>query len=392
MSRFSEALITRVVVRGFRSLENVSVDLEPLTVLVGPNGSGKSSFLEALAFVQQALSESPATAIGTRGGLQAMLTATGNHPDTLSIEIWIRSREPGAFTGSYGLRFAMGADRYQLSITETCSMEWGADRTSYRFTVEDAQWKESVADVKPLLAADRLALPLLSGLTYFAPMHTALTSLVFYDIAPGAFYAPQSGLGTGERLASGGQNAANVLRYLQSRPELQNDYQRLLQALSAAMPSIQQVILHLLPDGKMTLRFVETFAGQTVPFPPDVMSDGTLYIFGIFLAAYQATVPTLMAFEEPEKAVHPGITAVVAEVLQEAALRTQVLLTTHSPELLDYFDDTDALRAVERLDTGGTFIAPVRESQRESVREKLFTPGELHRMEGLQPAISSRSR
>jgi predicted ATPase len=78
---------------------------------------------------------------------------------------------------------------------------------------------------------------------------------------------------------------------------------------------------------------------------------------------------------------------VLAEALQEAALRTQILITTHNPDLITRFD-VDALRAVERNADGVTVIAPVAESQREAIRRRLFTAGEIHRIEGLRPSTT----
>jgi predicted ATP-dependent endonuclease of OLD family len=77
----------------------------------------------------------------------------------------------------------------------------------------------------------------------------------------------------------------------------------------------------------------------------------------------------------------------LAEALQEAGLRTQVLITTHSPDLISRFG-TEMLRAVERTPDGVTVIAPIIESQREAIRRRLFTAGELHRIEGLRPSQS----
>ena len=114
------------------------------------------------------------------------------------------------------------------------------------------------------------------------------------------------------------------------------------------------------------------------------MSDGTLYVLGILLAVYQPRPPTLVGLEEPETAIHPGAAAALAETIQEAGLRTQVLVTTHSPDLITRFD-TDSLRAVERID-GLTVIAPIAKEQREAIRLRLFTAGELHRIEGLRPS------
>ncbi len=392
MSRFSEAFITRVVVRGFRSLEYVDVTLTPLTVLVGPNASGKSSFLDALAFVQQALVESPANALAARGGLETLLTATGNRPLELSIKITLQSREPGAFAGTYALTLVARKKLSEFSLTEICEMQWGT-ASLQRFSVRDGKWEEAATAPPPPLAPERLALPLMAGLAAFAPMYTALASMTFYDMAWRMHASSrQIRLETAERLAPGGDNAVQVLKHLQDTPDLHADYSRLLQALAVVVPSIQQLKTRRTPDGRLFLLFEERFAGPPVEFTAVSMSDGTLYTLGLLLAAYQADMPTLMAFEEPENAIHPGAAAVIADVLQEAALRAQVLITTHSPDLLDHFDDTAVLRAVERTAKGVTVIAPIAESQRIAVREKLFTAGELHRIEGLRPAAASPER
>lgn len=60
--------VNRVILRNYRSIEACDVRLGPLTILVGPNGSGKSNFLDALAFLAEALRTSPPVAFEARGG------------------------------------------------------------------------------------------------------------------------------------------------------------------------------------------------------------------------------------------------------------------------------------------------------------------------------------
>ena len=72
------------------------------------------------------------------------------------------------------------------------------------------------------------------------------------------------------------------------------------------------------------------------------MSDGTLRVLGLFLAAYQAGHPSVLGIEEPEATVHPAMAEVVTEVLLDAAHDQQVLVTTHSPDILDYKELKDA--------------------------------------------------
>ena len=72
---------------------------------------------------------------------------------------------------------------------------------------------------------------------------------------------------------------------------------------------------------------------------------------------------------------------VLAELFSEASTRKQILLTTHSPDLLDFLPP-ESFRVVEKVD-GETRVGPLADSQTEIVRAHLFTPGELLRTEGL---------
>ena len=127
----------------------------------------------------------------------------------------------------------------------------------------------------------------------------------------------------------------------------------------------------------------ENNSGAGSAFDPSQESDGTVRLLGLLTALYQPTPPPLIGIEKPELTIHPGALAVISDLLVEAAQRTQVLVTTHSPDLIDRLS-IDSLRAVD-LDDGRTRVGPVSETQAEAVRTGLFTSGELHSTEGLVP-------
>ena len=119
-------------------------------------------------------------------------------------------------------------------------------------------------------------------------------------------------------------------------------------------------------------------------------SDGTVRLLGLLVALYQRQpLPRrfpVVGIEEPELTVHPGALAVLADVLNEAARRTQVIVTTHSPDFIDYLTNyrtVENLRIVE-LDGGVTTVRQVADNQAEAVKKHLFSPGELHEWESLR--------
>jgi predicted ATPase len=139
-----------------------------------------------------------------------------------------------------------------------------------------------------------------------------------------------------------------------------------------------------------TLEFRQDMAGAKHPwrFLAQNMSDGTLRALGVLVALFQGNpdyAPTLVGIEEPETALHPAASAALREALSRAATETQVLVTSHSPDLLDDRSlSADAFLAVAS-EGGETRIAPLDEASRSTMREQLFSAGELLRLNQLAP-------
>ena len=99
--------------------------------------------------------------------------------------------------------------------------------------------------------------------------------------------------------------------------------------------------------------------------------------------------PSLIGIEEPEIALHPAAAGILWDAIQDGQALTQVLVTTHSPDLLDRKDiATDTILATDS-EAGTTRIGPVIESSRELIRDRLATPGELLRQKRLRPSNTS---
>ncbi|MFZ4814067.1 MAG: AAA family ATPase, partial [Phototrophicaceae bacterium] len=111
-------------------------------------------------------------------------------------------------------------------------------------------------------------------------------------------------------------------------------------------------------------------------------SDGTLRVLGILTALYQTPALPLMGFEELEMMVHPKALATLAEVIVEASTRGQVIVTTHSPDLISQFDPR-TLRLV-KMGENGTEIAPISAWNIEAVNDELFSTGDLLRIRALE--------
>lgn len=119
-------------------------------------------------------------------------------------------------------------------------------------------------------------------------------------------------------------------------------------------------------------------------------SDGTLRALGVLVALFQVTdltapSATLVGIEEPEVALHPAALGVLLDALREASRRTQVLVTSHSPDILD----NDAIEPENLLSVvssrGVSTIGSIDDTGRSVLRDHLYTAGELLRMDELRP-------
>ena len=387
--------ITRVVLKNYKSIAACDVRLGPLTFLVGRNGAGKSNFLDALRFVADALNTSLDHAIRDRGGINDVRRRSRGHPNHFSIRLEFAL--PEGSTGYYAFRIASrprenGHDRvrggYRVQ-TEECRIQNEKRLTPEEyFRVDDGTVDTSV-NVAPAATSDRLYLVNASGLPEFRPVYDAFSRMGFYNLNPDKIRDLQAPDPT-DVLLRDGSNLTSVLTQLS--PIVRTDIE---EYLSAVVPGVHAVGVKDFGT-KETLEFRQSVTGDKNPwrFRANNMSDGTLRVLGILVALFQGDQDTqkhvpLVGIEEPEIALHPAAAGVLLDGLRDAAYRKQIIVTSHSPDLLeDKHLDVESILAVETHD-GNTAIAPVDEVGRSVVRDKLFTIGELLRIDQLQPDAAS---
>ncbi len=381
-------LIRRVVIRNYKSIAACDVELGPLTFLVGPNGSGKSNFLDALRFVSDALRNSLEHAVRSRGGTLGVVRKGPDAPDNFAIRVDFQltsgSRGHFAFHIMHGFGFHVQDEECSISSAE------GAE---HYYRVSDGVVQESTLSVAPPSVADRLYLVNASGTPAFRPVYDALSRLAFYNMNPAVMREVQTP-GSRDLLERDGANLPSVIHGLEeSSPALKS---RIEEYLAQVVPSIDAV--DRAPVGhRETLMFNQHLAGEDEwAFPASDMSDGTLRAVAILVALFQRgidpdTGPLLVGIEEPETALHPAASGVLIDAMRDAVSMRQVLVASHSPELLDNASITDFEILAVVTENGRSVIGHLDEAGRSVLRDHLFTPGDLLRMNQLRPDPAARS-
>jgi hypothetical protein len=256
------------------------------------------------------------------------------------------------------------------------------------FEVVSGAVRRASFGVGPPAAPDRLYLVAASGLPQFRPLFDALSHMGFYNLNPDEIRDLQPP-DTGEVLRRDGGNLASVLGTMAKENKLARD--RVVQFLSKVVPGIEDVAVHHV-GRKETLEFRQLVGTNRDPwrFMAENMSDGTLRALGVLTALFQSAGATtrqvrFVGIEEPEVALHPGAAGVLRDGLRAAARTTQVAVTSHSPELMDDKDIPDhAILAVANRN-GETIIGPLDAAGRSAIKDRLYTAGELLKLNALEP-------
>lgn len=386
--------IRRVKIRNYKSIRHAELSLSPFTILVGRNGSGKSNFLDAFHFLSDSLQVSLDYATDSRGGVKSVSRRTNGGKST-SLAIDLEISLPSGSAAEYRFVLMQSRRRFVVFREELHVQTPGqGDGIVNHYVIRGGNVESSSIPSPPPADAERLYLVKASGFSPFREVYDALTVMGFYNFNPEAMRAIQ-GSGPGDLLRRDGANIASVVRRLKEQQP--QEMARLESYLGTIVPDLLDVKVRSFGSSRETLEFRQKMAeDKTVVFDAVNMSDGTLRATGILAAVAQLSGQqkpiTLIGIEEPETALHPAAARALMDALREASVQAQILVTTHSPDLLDQVQkDNECLLAVMSQD-GVTLIAPLNEASREAIDETLFTPGELLRLGQLDPDLKDLVR
>ncbi len=374
-------MVQLLEISNYRSMgPNVRVEPRRLSVFIGPNGSGKSNLLDVLSFVRDAVTQGLPAAITHRGGIDNVRRRSSGHP--FDVRIHLKLKLAG---GAAEYAFTLGGDRVEEYRVKSEAAWIDLDGQHCEFRRRGNDWS-GPPGVMPRIDEQSLALTALGGTEQFKPLADFLASMSVYSIFPDRLRTPQRFDPTFP-MHRHGENWVSVLRDLIRDPVAKEELVKGLHKLTGDIEDVQvrSAAGHLIAEfkqkkvpGKKSKRWFE--AAQ--------QSDGTLRVAGLFTALLQQPRLPVIGVEEPELTVHPGALPLVYDYLREASETSQVLVTTHSPHLLDLIDpDHDAIYVVQVVD-GKTEVARVTEQQLEPVKRSLLKLGDLFLTGDLHPEFS----
>lgn len=323
-------------VRNYRALRDITLEkMTPLTVLLGPNGSGKSTVFDVFAFLSECFSDGLRKAWDRRGRFKELRSR--DQEGSIVIEIQYRE-QPRTPLITYHLEID---EQAKGPVVKREFLRWKRGHPAAPFHFLDYQYgqgKVITGDApessdtrieKSLSGPDVLAVNTLGTLAE-NPRVIALRSFITgwhlsYLSADAARGNPEAG--AEERLSPTGNNLPNVIQYL--RDQHPQRLEHIFVTLRRRIPRIEKVEAEVLQDSRLLLLVKD--APFTTPVLSRFASDGTLKMLAYLTVLYDPDPPRLIGIEEPENYLHPRLLPELAEECQQAAERTQLIVTTHSP-------------------------------------------------------------
>ena len=323
--------LEKVHIKNYRSLRNVELPLKNLTVLVGPNASGKSNILSALdLFNRMMIAEKPPRV----EYIQDRLWAGEANSITFQLHANVKATQ-----AVYNLELKADAENpfaaEDLSVCgcKVISIESGVGLVRDEDGKNETNYKSNRLALKS--AGDYGNKPVTSAFTEF------IKGWKFYDFQPKSMRGPvarftdfifskSKELSDSTKLDDDGSTLRLLLSdWFKNAPER-------FQCVSTSLADSTHLRIDHCPiNGDNQLCLLE---GYEKPIPLDRASDGTLRLLAYYVLLNEPELPPLIAIEEPERNLHPAALTDIVHALEQIAIQSQVIITTHSSQLLDAFN------------------------------------------------------
>jgi predicted ATPase len=375
-----------VTIEGFKAIRRASIPLEPFTLFIGRNGAGKSSVLEALQWLQGALIRG----LGEATAVPYQSFRDVRNRRCSSVYLDLRFEKTARFPTHYEVRVRAGAGLAPRPIVdfERCVVgRTNAARTVVWSRADTREkrgppfrWVRSRTSERALVLRDGDALGLAltkARIPGAGDLAGFLEGSVFLRLSPTALASEvrPRGRSRGPVLAEDGSDLPLLIERLTKSAR-----RALVKRLAAIFPSVQDVGVaksgvakHLVVAERMIARG----GTRTFGIPSWLLSEGMRRLVAIFTLLEVQPRPPLIAIEEIENGLDPWTLEHVLDALRTASAEgTQIIVTTHSPFLLDHVDLREVVHV--RRDSGESTYEPVVSLPEVAKYQDVLAPGAMY--------------
>ncbi|MEW6248218.1 MAG: AAA family ATPase [Nitrospirota bacterium] len=332
--------LKRIVLKGFKSIRELDLELRSLNVLIGANGAGKSNFIALFHLLNQMVMGNFQNAVAKAGGAGTFLYFGEKTTKQIDVDLYFGQN-------GYSCSWAATADGSLFFAKELCRF-WGDHTTApsgHREPLGSGhrESKLSEAERPPGSPVQGYVSDALRSWKVYHFHDTSETAPVKKsgEINDNLFLRPDAG-----------NLAAFLFRLRESRQR--DHYEAIRDTVRQVTPFFDDFVLRPDPLNENMIRLEWRERGSDYPFMAYHLSDGTLRFMCLVTLLMQPTPPSTVLIDEPELGLHPYAIVVLASLLKSASRRTQVVVSTQSVPLVNQLDLEDIV-VVERVERQSAF-------------------------------------
>ena len=330
------AYLKRLSLAGYRSYDNDfeknTIDFQKLNIIIGANGAGKSNLVSFLEMISYMMTRGLRSYVSRQGGGNSLMYFGPKNTDQIRGELLLED-QPGGKTDRYSFALELSAAN-QLFFAEE-KMEYQDQRYSAPY-VQDfgvGHFEAGAADSGDVTV--RTLRGCLERLKIFHFNDTSISSRI----------RSNTNTADGGYLRADGGNLAGFLHRLKKNEAEYAYYQRIVRYIRMILPQFYDFALEPDENGYISLNWVQNGAEEV--FGPHQLSDGALRFIALTTLLLQpsASAPMTIILDEPEIGLHPYAISVLAREIRMANQTSQIIVSTQSPLLLNYFTCDDIITA-----------------------------------------------
>lgn len=347
-------MLSKFKVQRYKSLFDTEIELEPLTVFIGPNGSGKSNICEALVLFSiffRRLTHDESIQLLTELFNNSLINVNRNKQEIKS-KFWQGKLDFLVFEISTVLENHNVNDNSSKSnnyITLSIYFDYSGQNLNVRCNNSEISLNRINPGNHTILNSF-----LEKNKYHSSSISKPLEKILIYDFAPMDLSSHNVSSMIMDKTGQGiAYSLLDILLFDRDK------FDELEERLTKLIPNIKRISLPRGENQTFELELIDKYSEHHIPATE--ISDGTLRILGFLTALYQKETPSIICFEEVENGVHPWLLHKMMELLKIVSTEgingkpVQVLITTHSPLLLNYVEPYQ-VRAVELDGEGKTQV------------------------------------
>nr|MBF0223237.1 AAA family ATPase [Desulfobulbaceae bacterium] len=325
------AALKSITLEGFKSIRELKdFELSSLNVIIGANGAGKSNFIQLFKMLQVMSQKNFSKYIQEHGGADSFLYNGPKQTSSIKAEFEFLSNSPYA-EGSNSYRFILTPTVNETFLIEEERKYYNTNWRSYGNPSDESK----LHDMRDETAANGNS----NGVGHYV-YHSISDWMVyhFHDTSEKAPMRRSEIVEDNLKLRSDAANIAPFLLRLREISRWQSYYRDIVQAIRLVMPFFDDFRLDTVKMGESEkTRLSWQQKGSDFPMQPYHLSDGSIRFIALATALLQPVPPSTMIIDEPELGLHPEAIAILAELMHSMAKRTQLIVATQSPILINHF-------------------------------------------------------